>query len=303
MTVTLDTRLAVYSEWHRLQVRTGDLDPAYPVLRELAEVWDLDRDALCWLIALHVAYYHLGSALVAFSRTDGTARGVPANREGLQALGLLDLPTATERRGHRSRGPLANHLLAIRETHLGGGYAWHARSGWDWTRLNDQLVSVTGNGRWAAYKTAELVQKVAGAPLVAADAGHRYSSGPRKGLELLFDDLPSGQGPEVIATLDKATADLSNMLGEPDLAQVETSLCDFHSLARGGYYLGHDIDAMQGQLLDPRVPDRTPDAVWTARSNAFASSLLGEAQGWMGPRRDLKPLFRTYGVLDWREVS
>jgi hypothetical protein len=292
--------VALYSEWHRLQVTTDDLDPAYPVLRELSEAWALDRDALCWLIALHVAYYHLGSALVAFSRTNGEARGLPGTPEALRASGLLDLPTATERRGHRTRGPLANHLLAIGETHREGGWQWYEQSGWDWTRLNDQLVTVTGNGRWAAYKTAELVQKVAGAPLVAADAGHRYSSGPRKGLELLFADLPTGQTPDVIAALDRATSELAAELGEPDLAQVETSLCDFHSLAKGGYYLGHDIDAMQGQLLDPRVPDPTPPEVWDARATVFSPDLLGEVNGWMGPRRALKPLFRHYGVLDWR---
>lgn len=303
MTITSPvTTWTAYEQWHHAQVATGDLDPAYPVLRRLARAWELDRDGVCWLLACHVAYYHLGSALVAFSRTEGTARGVPASREGLQALGLLDLPCATERRGHRTRGPLANHLLALRDTHWDGGWAWYAESGWDWARLNDRLVTVTGNGRWAAYKTAELVQKVAGAPLVAADAGHRYSSGPRKGLELLYPGLPAGQDPDTIDYLDTLTADVAAELGEPDLAQVETSLCDFHSLAKGGYYLGHDIDAMMGQLLDPRVPDRTPHEVWTIRADTFHPSLLGEVNGWMGPRPKLKRLFRDAGILDWRAL-
>lgn len=297
MTADLET----YARWHRAQLTTGDLDPAYPVLRYVARQWGLDRDAVCWLIALHVAYYHLGSALAAFSRTDGHPRGVGSTSQALAARGLLSLPCATERRGHRSPGPLARHLLAIAKAHSDGGWAWHEQSDWDWHRLNDQLVTVDGNGRWAAYKTAELVQKVAGAPLVAADAGHRYSTGPRKGLELLFE-LPAGQSPEAIAHLDRVTTALAGRIGEKDLAQVETSLCDFHSLTKGSYYLGHDIDAMLGQLLDPRVPDPTPTAVWGARALAFDPTLLGEAQGWAGVRPTLKRLYRQTGALDWREV-
>lgn len=294
--------VATYAQWHWAQVRTDDLDPTYPVLSQLAEAWDLDRDEVAWLIALHVAYYHLGSALVAFSRTNGQARDLPATPAGLDALGLLSLPCATERRGHRSPAALARHLLAVGSVHRDGGHDWLAASDWDWARLNDQLVTIDGNGRWAAYKTAELMQKVAGAPLIAADAGHRYSSGPRKGLALLYPDLPTGQTPDVIAQLDEMTADLATELAEPDLARVETSLCDFHSLTRGGYYLGHDIDALLAQLLDPRVPDPTPPQVWTARANIFHTSLLGECGGWAGPRPFLKRLYRKTGALDWRTL-
>ena len=32
------------------------------------------------------------------------------------------------------------------------------------------------------------------------------------------------------------------------IEQVETILCDFHALAEGRYYVGHDIDQMQEQL-------------------------------------------------------
>lgn len=295
--------VATYAQWHRLQVTTGDLDPAYPVLGKLVDAWDLNRDQTAWLIALHVAYYHLGSTLAAFSRTNGSARALPATPAALDALGLLSLPCATERRGHRSPVALARHLRAIGETHRDGGNSWYARSGWDWTRLNDQLVTVEGNGRWAAYKTAELLQKVAQVPMVATDAGHRYSTGPRKGLELLYPDLPTGQDPDAIALLDKLTAELSTELGEPDLAQVETSLCDFHSLTKGTYYLGHDIDAMLAQLLDPHVPYPTSPQVWAARVSSFDSTLLGELNGWAGPRVRLKPLYRATGVLDWRDLA
>jgi hypothetical protein len=294
-------RRADYRRWHRLQVDTDDLDPVYPVMRLLATAWRLTPDEVAWLIALHVAYYHLGSALAAFSRTEGSPANVPGRPDALVGSPLLSLPCGTERRGHRTRIVLARHLCAVASTHRVGGWSWYAGNGWDWTDLNDRLTGVIGNGRWAAYKTAEMVQKVGGAPLVATDAGHRYSSGPRKGLDLLYDGLPTGQDPTTIRALDLITARLAtDDLGEPDVAKVETSLCDFHSLWKGRYYLGHDVDAMMDQLLDPRIPDRTPDAAWAARAVAFDSSLLGEAHGWWGVRPGLKQVYRDHGILDWR---
>lgn len=83
---------------------------------------------------------------------------------------------------------------------------------------------------------------------------------------------------------------------------METSLCDFHSLNKGGYYLGHDIDAMLGQLLDRRVPDPTPSQVWAARAASFHPSLLGESGGWTGVRPKLKKLYRDSHMIDWREL-
>jgi hypothetical protein len=295
-------RRADYAKWHHLQVATGDLDPAYPVLRHLARSWRLRADELAWLIGLHVAYYHLGSTLVAFSRTEGSPAGVGASPEALVDSPLLSLPCATERRAHRTRLKLARHLVALADSQRRGGWVWYEGDGWDWASLNDRVAELHGNGRWAAYKTAELLQKVAGAPVVATDAGHAHSSGPRKGLGLLVSDLPDGNDPATVVILDAETATLARDLDEPDVAQVETSLCDFYSLTQGHYYLGHDIDAMQSQLLDPRVPDPTPHAAWVARLDVFSSELLGEERGWWGVRSGLKHLYAERGILDWRTL-
>ncbi|MGH8921209.1 MAG: hypothetical protein ACRDZY_13105, partial [Acidimicrobiales bacterium] len=62
--MTTATRLrADYVRWHHLQVATRDVDPTYPVLAGVVRRLALGADAAAWLVLLHVAYYHLGSAL------------------------------------------------------------------------------------------------------------------------------------------------------------------------------------------------------------------------------------------------
>lgn len=287
------TRFDDYRRWHHLQVDSCDLDPVYPVLDAYAA--DADEHQRSWLCMLHVCYYHLGSSLTAYAAYPEPA-SLPADYAALEAAGLLTLPTGTERRAHRSRRQLARHLLAMRSTWADvSPWDWAAKDWW-WPALNDRLTTVAGNGRWAAYKGAEMLQKVAHAPTAATDAGHAHSSGPRKGLGLLYVNLPAGNDDRTIAVLDGLTSTLADTLTEPDVAQVETSLCDFASLVHGNYYLGHDIDQMLAQLADPRVT--VPADIWQARADALPGVLLGEHHGWAGIRRDLKRIYADTENLD-----
>lgn len=300
----MNERFNDYLAWHHAQVSSGDIDPMYPVLSALADSWGLDVEGRAWLVYLHVVWYHPGSTLAAFQRVP-TLADLPTDEAGLEALGLLDLPTGTERRGHRSRPNLVAHLLRTPALLRidGGAHGWARRAlagsngTHGWTRLYDALTLLPGNGRWAAYKTAEMWQKVAGLPVQAADAGHAHSSGPRKGLADLGLDV-EGNSPAAISALNRNTTALARTLGEPDVAQVETSLCDFHSLVKGHYYLGHDVDSMLEAWLSPRLPrGAIPDAAWDARASAFAPGLLGERNGWMGVRKHLNGAYRDAGLL------
>lgn len=288
---------ADYLRWHWLQVGSGDLDPMYPVLRRISERWGLDPDQRAWLAICHVIWYHPGSTLQGF-RAAPEPGAIP---EDLTGSVLLKLPCLTERRGHRPKQPLINHLQDLRSKLQGGVLDWVTQPlegddpQLDWARLNEHLMTIVGNGRWAAYKTAELLQKVCGLPVEAADAGHRYSSGPRKGLQVLEPDCPQGNTPEDIARLDQMTQQYADLLGEPDLAQVETSLCDFNSLVNGRYYLGHDIDSMQDAWR--AVP--APADAWEARADIFDPQYLGELNDWNGVRKPLKRLYQRTGELTW----
>lgn len=289
-----------YTQWHAAQVSSGDIDPVYPVLERVADAWDLDLEQRAWLVVLHVTWYQPGATLAAFAAAP-TPRALPASFDGLESAGMLGWPTGVERRGHRSRAVLARYLLTLRDVFrdgVGPVYGYDP-SAMPWDRLNARIAAVPGNGRWAAYKTAEMLQKVAGWPTQATDAGHRYSSGPRKGLAVLLPGVPAqgAQSPAAIARLDAMTDDLARRLGETDVAQVETSLCDFYSLYKGGYYLGHDIDSMLASFRHPALAPLIPPEAFDARAASFDPRFLGEVEGWDGVRTGLKRRYAETGQL------
>ena len=159
--------------------------------------------------------------------------------------------------------------------------------------------SLPGNGRYFAYKYAELSQKAVGLPLQAPDAGHRHSSGPRKGLAFLYPGLPRGNRAGDIQVLDGLTSQLQGEIGEPDVAILETTLCAFSSLLNGDDYIGRYIDRMLGEVSDPRVtlPPEVREAFFQARRDLFPREALGELHGRAGIDRPRQRVYRDTGKL------
>lgn len=283
-----------YTLFHEQMTDSGDLDPVYPVYLLLAESLNLSRADRVWLVLAHVAYYHAGSALAAFSGANGL-RDAGTSR--------LDLPCSTERRGHRSPAALSAHLndLSRRADEILG---WCVEASWapetGWRYLTERLATIHGNGRWAAYKTAEMLQHIYPLPIDAPDMGHAFSSGPRKGLALLYeDDLPTGNDAESVRHLDSLSKEVVLHLYRSRLsanfATAETSLCDFHNLVEGRYYVGRDIDQMQAQLT--AVPSELTASAWTARRRSLPNQYLGELHGRTGVDTARLKTYRDTGKI------
>lgn len=267
-------------------VSSGDIDPAYPVLKHIIDSRYLSSEQCIWAVLCYVAYYNLASALVCL---EAYPDGPPAEMDPM----IAGLPCGTERRGFRGGIGLARHMDSLyrHASAMGGLGGWLSPaikcppSGDNWTLLNVLVQGAWGNGRWAAYKTAELFQKVLRLPLQPTDCGHAFSSGPRKGLALLYGPVV-GNTPDAVAILDAQSNDLWELLmGHGiegiDIAQVETILCDFHSMVEGRYYVGHDIDQQLEQLrVATYLPKHLADQVLKARRAAFPRQYLGEEMGW-----------------------
>ena len=292
---------ADYADFHAAALESSDVDPVYPVLAAIGDTLALTTEARLWLTFVYVAYYHLGSALAAFDNV-GPGPGRPS-------MPLLHAPTGIERRAHRSPAKLAAHLDALTDIAAsnGGLGPWLAAaigSGLSrtqrWHLLTEQLTHIYGNGRWSSYKTAEMLWKVNGFPIAAPDMGHAHSTGPREGLALLFA-VPHGNAARNIRHLDWLSEQLCVWLRDRGLAapveEVETTLCDFHALHRGKYYVGHDIDQMQAQLAAP--PSALTGAAFAARSATLPRRFLGERNSWTGIRPDLNGAYRQGRGIAW----
>jgi len=279
-----------FVKFHNEQIYSQDCDPVYPVLKHIGK--DNTRTEQVWLTFLHVSFYHLGSALKVFS--DFTA---PSEK----IMQFVKLPTGTERRAHRNPPNLIRHWQALIDIHetYGGLDKWidtfiKDEPKQNWQNINQVLTLPFGNGRWAAYKTAEMLMKVNDYPLEATDMGHKNSSGPRHGLELFYKDLPQGQSDEEIALLDTRSEEFVKAMrvtgANVSIETAETSLCDFHSMTKGRYYSGIDIDAMQTQLL--KVPSKLTDKAFEARKATIPNEYLGELNGWIGVRKEKQNDYR-----------
>lgn len=295
--MTLRMRFADFAEFSVNQWESSDVDPVYPVLSALLDASGANDEEAAWLTVHYLTFYNLASALetwLAAGRGPATAPPRP-------------LPCATERRGHRDdRKLLANMRGWVAAARSAGSLTDYlfgrlpSDRGEAWATLRARIEAVPGNGRWASFKYAEIAATVLHVPLQFLDMGHANSSGPRRGLALLWPDAPTGNRPRDVAVLDEYSSRLTRRLRRETgvrfgVEHVETMLCDAYALVRGDYYTGRDIDVMQATLT-PAQP-HVRDAILAARSAGLPRRYLGEINGWDGPDLARKRAYRDTGRL------
>jgi hypothetical protein len=292
-----------YLRFHRIQMANRDVDPVYPVLREIGDLLGWTAEERVRSVFLHVAYYDFGSGLAAFERS--------RNEHWLFKCAEPKLTCGTERRRHRMGDNLQHHLKSLQTAEAGhGGFLnWLTfRLGDDvksnWNLVTERLMRINGNGRWAAFKTCEMLAEVCGLPLEAPDMGHANSSGPRQGLALLYPETAKliGNRSDVIESLNIDSAvlvhDMQGLGADVSLATAETTLCDFHSMVEGRYYCGLDIDVMQEQLFAAPLSDEMRHIAYLAREATLPHEYLGEYEDrWRGADRVRKQVYRKTGEI------
>lgn len=282
---------ADFKVFARAQLATQDIDPTYPLLRDVYR--GLDERTALWRTLLFVATYHLGSAEALWAVIPephhGAATGIAA------LLARMNLPTGTERRGFRGAPLLlAHHITALVNTLMVDQLlsfktllsSWSPRDAWNQARSTYETLPHAGP--WSSYKLADLLKNVHGFDMEATDlgiGGGGENAGPIPGLVRL-----TGLNWRDAATnvdLHWKLLEHARNEGVPfgGLDQLETALCDFNSLSKGSYYVGHDIDDQMEKLrgLAPKW--------WEARARIFDARLLGERGGWFGVRRHLKRVY------------
>lgn len=281
---------------YQLECRASDAE--YPLL----EIWYAKKkyssDIAHWRSIVFVAFCNLHSM---FEFCETYPEPV-ATYSGTVCF----LPTGTERRGHRGgrvRHHLSDWFLFLKkygsfQSFLQKGFTENKRK--NWQILQNNILEVWGNGRWAAYKLAETLYTVHHYPVEPTDMGNAYSSGPRKGLSMLFEYV-HGNTKEAIARLDQQGEELMLWLNERaiflGIEKLETMLCDFHSMAVGHCYSGHDIDVYQEQLLRSTLTKSQRDFIWEIRREAIPNEFLGELHGWVGVEKSRDKAYHQTGKV------
>lgn len=283
----------LFCTFAKAQISSGDLDPTYPVLRHYYEMLNLTPDERLWRTLLYVTWYNLHSAEQAWHRFP-QATELPSDTR---------YPTGTERRGFRGNNLAALHVnsvLAIVRRNFGGSLStWVSeavgaggKAGWQRVRSAFQQVPYGGN--WSSYKWADLLKSVHGYPITAADigvGGGGETAGPVPGLVRLTGLPWQRVAVDVDLQQDVHLAAVSRGVPFAGLDMLETACCDFNSMSKGQYYVGHDIDAQMEHL------QHCSAELKEARRVSFPPAYLGEVGGWKGVRKELKTHFLRTGAV------
>lgn len=294
----------------RIQQRTLTQDPDHPVVKTLQDKLRMRSETRIWHTLVYLAFMRLPSAHEFWSHYQD-----PEDISDVEDIPerLVKLPTGFERRGLRVPANMRRHigeLLAMR--HRYGSFRNWLEMGFgadtkeNWLQLQENLQLVFGNGRWAAYNTGELLMNINDFDVLPGDMGMEGSSGPRWGLAMIFGDVP-GNSAKAIDLLNRQAEILLKMLNERfdcglRIDELETVLCDFHSMFNGQHYIGHYTDLLQTQLHIAEGDGIDVSEIWEARQFILPAWSLGEFNGWNGERKDLLNCYRQHNEVEWWKV-
>mgnify|MGYP001449046594 CR=1 FL=1 len=291
---TRKKHIADFAAFGRAMIVNGDIDPQFWVLRALYTNQRFDLNMALWYSAVYLVFYHLGSATKAWQlypqpmmirKKDWDPKiAFFKQRRNLRANND-DARKQLNELMKRSDGDLAGWVMSA--AGVGGEEGW--------TLAREQIGSLHQHGPWSSYKWCDMLKFVHRLPITAPDIGNKpgATAGPIAGLATLL-----GVERKTVANDLQLPRDLLKCVVEEHgmpaigLDHLESVLCDYQSLRNGRYYVGHDIDRDLSQLLSSDVRDETWWLLWRARKRIFDRRLLGEVNGWDGPRNALKTAYR-----------
>jgi Alpha-glutamyl/putrescinyl thymine pyrophosphorylase clade 2 len=238
-------------------IRTGDLDPVYIAIHGA----QLKEPQVCRLLLAYWCFYHLGAAAW-LSESQGPSywhhmrTAAENNSQGTPTL--MGLPSDRWPRGaerRHFRGQKCVQAVQWLSTHdpeaivhhlVGQGHdrgVMHVVQGWPMF------------GPWIAFKAADMLERVWGAPIkFDRNIGLMYDE-PRRGLDMLATDpslittdrSPEGLYTNLLTYFSPRPAPPSGDRGcGPQ--EVETILCKWKSMRGGHYWVGKDIHEVRAGL-------------------------------------------------------
>jgi len=284
-------QLRDFTRFGRALILSGDIDPQFPILRSLYKGLDLDQTHALWFSSVYLIYYHLGSACQAWE-------SYPSPDVVQEADWRRDLPYFKQRRCFRGNDYARDQLNSLVEASDGDLSSWVIRlvgGGGEegWTRLRSEISTLPYHGPWSSYKFCDMAKFVHHLPITAPDIGTKPgdTAGPIAGLTSLTGLSWKQCAEDIQLHRDLLSYLLDEGVPASGLDVLESILCDWQSLIRGRYYVGHDVDRDQEQLH--LTNNDLSRFLWGARRSIFDPRLLGEVGGWYTVQRHLNGVYRS----------
>lgn len=272
--MNLDRKLfSDFCEFSNKQLESKDIDPMYPVLESVFKQRDYDEETKLWYLYLYTTFYHVGSAEEVFNKYP--------KKTIIDSKNEIYHVTGIERRGFRGNLKWIDTINELERYDSMIDFVSVTKRGGmlGWKEMRMRYQEIKNNGPWASYKFADLLAHVMNYSIQADDIGNNKSV-------LGCAEVLTGVNSKIVEKSGQLQNDLydeciKSGVQFTGLDQLETCLCDFHTILDGRYYVGNDIDMNMKQI--PDLPE-----FWKARQEVFDSKFLGENHNWVGERKDKK---------------
>ncbi len=236
----------------RAEVAANDVEPWAAMFKVVYDEELLPREEAIWLTTLYNTYDRVDSALGVHGRWPTPHHwAADPNREGARQF-----PCAQERRNL--------HGGKVNRRHQGYADLLGERSQLEWLcepiatedvgenfrELTKHMLQIWGVGRQAAFEWAEFAGKCFSLPVDAADGQLYDSSGPRESIEALYNSGERMTAEALDAAADHLRGYLAGQGVEVPFVDLETLVCDFKVMRKGGYFVGRHITALKGEIED-----------------------------------------------------
>lgn len=221
------------------------------------------------------------------------------------------LHIGTNRRPMHSRAKFARCLKSLADWYLD---VYPKMGSMEYTEAWESFKPVYSVGRYVIVKFLESLRRyVPGHEhLEAPDIHPAGAWSPRKSLSYLYPEYSDllrsdSNSQSTLSTINSLALDLQERvqwtIGQPlSLYELEALLCNYRQTLGGSYYPGNTIDAeleKHWQAVnqfgsDPYLGEYD---FFGARKRVFPHTHLGEINGWMGIRKELRRAFPEHGYI------
>lgn len=286
-------------------IHSGDIDPVYPVMKrwfDNYQVSDVDR---LWGCLLYLYLYNLPWTLDIFESYPSIEIAKANKIWEDSRLSLVKI--GSDRRGIYWSGGLSLALKNLMDSLYNlNDLAYLPK---DYKKVNEFIRSLPLGGVWSGFKYSDLVtQTTENFHLECEDLFLRERlAGPGEAvLALLGQDTKNhkyikdnyplieaklNEWVRIIGTKVNGYKTWSSKIFRFGLFELETVLCNYHSICTGSYYLGMDLDDMYIKLKDKLIKQGkstgSDRAIAYLRNALFEEKNLIEFSGRKG-REDIK---------------
>lgn len=286
-------------------IKTGDVDPAYPLLSWIMDELSLDTEERYWLCFLYGHFYHVACAYWVFINFPNIYDIDLNELRQWENENYRRLEYQDDRK--RERGKFAKCVESyIKQVNKYGSQKDMFRA----MMTKDKYQSfmniyrwcrekIYGFGRYTAFYYTETLARCMNHNLDAPEIFYPEAESPRLGMQYALNYFPQRINYDY---LNKSTEQVLSMLKrycpEADHMYFESCLCAYKGLWKRRRYIGYYIDRSQEEIIAmEKNTGEDFSRLWQAREEVFPHYMLGELNGWQGRRKHLYNVFANTGKL------